>query len=197
VNFEPEYTESWFHGSEVLQKYLGHLKGEPDLRYLEIGVFEGKSAVWVMENILTGKNCVGRGVDPYIFTRKRKTKKAEEYYQRALANLKPFVFILNRMTSLTYLANEFWQTGESYFDIINIDGDHNAMTAWADIVLCWPLLKDGGYMMCDDYYLKDTRGKRTPFDVPKPAIDKFLLDYEGQYELLHKGKIVLVKKAGN
>ena len=32
---------------------MGHLKGKPSINYLEIGVFEGRSAIWMLENILT------------------------------------------------------------------------------------------------------------------------------------------------
>ena len=100
------------------------------------------------------------------------------------------------MTSLEYLTEEFWLSAGAYFDIIYIDGDNNAMAAWTDIVLAWPLLKAEGYMIFDDYYLSADKNKRTPFDVPKPAIDKFLEDYATECELIRKGQIVIVKKLG-
>src|SRR5262245_36678052 len=34
-------------------KLLNEFKGKPDISYLEIGAFEGRSALWVLENILT------------------------------------------------------------------------------------------------------------------------------------------------
>src|SRR5205085_745809 len=32
---------------------LGEFKGKPGINYLEIGTYEGRSALWVLENILT------------------------------------------------------------------------------------------------------------------------------------------------
>ena len=34
-------------------KFLQEFKGKPGINYLEIGTFEGRSALWVLENILT------------------------------------------------------------------------------------------------------------------------------------------------
>ena len=34
-------------------KPLGEFKGKPGINYLEIGTFEGRSALWMLENILT------------------------------------------------------------------------------------------------------------------------------------------------
>lgn len=49
-----KFTEDWFSGNIPLwTEVLAPFKGKPDIHYLEIGVWEGRSAIWVLENILT------------------------------------------------------------------------------------------------------------------------------------------------
>ena len=44
-------------------KVLGPLKGKPDIHYLEIGVNQGRSAIWMLENILTHPTAKLTGID--------------------------------------------------------------------------------------------------------------------------------------
>ena len=60
------------------------------------------------------------------------------------------------------------------------------------MVLAWPLLAPGGVMFCDDYVCH-WQGKNL-VDEPRTAIDAFLACYAGQYELLHKGVQVAIRK---
>src|SRR5919108_3146648 len=57
--------DSWLGWSRV----LGRLKGRSDVQALEIGSFEGRSALWFLENVLTGERssitCVDIWAGPY------------------------------------------------------------------------------------------------------------------------------------
>ena len=44
-------------------RVLAEFKGRPELTYLEVGVFEGKSVVWMLENILTDPSSKVTAVD--------------------------------------------------------------------------------------------------------------------------------------
>src|SRR5229473_3619254 len=46
-----KFSEDWFsHNISLFEQFLGDLKGEP-CRLLEIGSHEGRSAIWLAENI--------------------------------------------------------------------------------------------------------------------------------------------------
>jgi hypothetical protein len=48
------FSEDWFTWNlPIWEEILGHLRGKPNIHYLEIGVFEGRSLIWMLENILT------------------------------------------------------------------------------------------------------------------------------------------------
>jgi len=81
--------------------------------------------------------------------------------------------------------------GEPLFDIVYIDGSHEARDVLSDAVLSFHLLKRGGTMIFDDYQW------RLPNRVqvfPNVAIDGFLAAYGPVVEVLEKGYQVFVKK---
>ena len=48
------FTQNWFTDKiPTWTQILNEFKGNPDITYLEIGTFEGRSALWLLENILT------------------------------------------------------------------------------------------------------------------------------------------------
>lgn len=78
-----------------------------------------------------------------------------------------------------------------WFDLIYIDGSHEAADVLADAVLAWPLLKPGGLLGFDDY---GWRVFPEPERRPAPAVDAFLTCLRGWYEPVHRGYQVWVKK---
>ena len=170
-------------------KWIGHLAGKPELRFLEVGSYEGQSALWFLRNILTHPSskllCVDTwhaGEDmPYV----------ED--DRLLTTF------LNNVDS--YRANCGIMRGRSQdillklepdtYDMVYIDGSHTAPSVLSDSVMAWRLVKKGGIMIWDDYLweLFDD-----PLRQPKLAIDAFLACYLGQYELIAKEWQVAIKR---
>ena len=59
------FTQDWFTvRTPEWKKHLKQYFGKPNVRYLEVGAFEGKSLFWTLDNILTGKNSTAYAVDP-------------------------------------------------------------------------------------------------------------------------------------
>src|SRR3974390_231397 len=49
-----KFTENWFTDKiPVWTEILKEFTGKPDVTYLEVGTFEGRSSLWLLENILT------------------------------------------------------------------------------------------------------------------------------------------------
>jgi len=64
-----KFSVDWFtHNVPQWQRTLGPLKGKPKINYLEIGVCEGRSLIWVLENILTHPTAKATCVDIFSKT---------------------------------------------------------------------------------------------------------------------------------
>ena len=80
---------------------------------------------------------------------------------------------------------------KEHFDIIYIDGSHYAAHVLADAVLSFPLLKNGGILIFDDYKLQT---KKDPHNNPQTGIDAFLHVYKHHFDTLFIDWQVAIRK---
>lgn len=178
-----QFTADWFSSKIPLwKKIMQPFKGKPNIHYLEIGVFEGRSAFWMLENVLTHPTSKLTCID--IFP--------EDVEERFNANLKKSGF-KNKVTAIKGMSQQVLKgLDENSFDIIYVDGGHTADDVLADAVFSWPLLKKEGIMIFDDYLL---RKKEDPPQMrPQIAIDAFITAYLNHIEIVHHGYQVVLKK---
>ena len=77
------------------------------------------------------------------------------------------------------------------YDIIYIDGSHESFDTLEDLVLSSRLLKENGLMIMDDY---QHYANRRLFDRPKFAMDAFYATFHEQFDVIHYGWQVILKK---
>lgn len=187
-----DFSADWFtHNIPVWEKVLAPFKGKPDIQYLEIGVYEGRAAVWMLENVLTHPTARLTGID--IFEGPLKAT--------YLANLERSGHA-NKATTITdYSQLALRGLPLNSFDIIYVDGSHAKNDVLEDAVLCWRLLKEDGVMIFDDYRwcgalvlgTCDSAG-----DACKPAIDPFVQCFDQYLEVIHNSwQLILRKKRGS
>lgn len=133
-NFTHNWTEPFIRNAT---RHLIPLKDRP-LKYLEIGVFEGRSLCWMAENVLLHSDSIGIGIDTW--TKDDEFKRAEQncWQHKQIGLIR------------SSIVNEARNFPENHFDVIYIDGDHMAIPVMTDTVLAWPLLRKGGIMIWDD-----------------------------------------------
>jgi predicted O-methyltransferase YrrM len=213
----PQFTENWFDGNiPSLQRWLGPFSGRPGLRALEIGSFEGRSTLWLCENILTADDaridCLDLFATDPVYG---------DYLSRFRHNTSEHTWKVHEVHGPSF---EGLRKVEGEYDIVYIDGWHSAFGALADGVMSWPLLKIGGVMIFDDYMwvplkygkpkkpnrlarlwaklrgshwrqetlLKQIRDMQT--ETPKLGVDSLLATLEGHYELLGSGYQLAIRK---
>ena len=182
---------NWFVRQQYnFENHLLHLAGQPDLKFLQIGVFTGDASMWLCENILTDKTSWLYDVDTWAGSDEVKHEplnfdKVFEFYEERIATLKSTVRL--RMTSDEYFAGD----NIIRFDFIYIDGDHTAEQVAKDAENAWKLLKPQGIMAFDDYMWGQDM---SPELTPKPAIDDFLNNHVGEYNILNKDYQVWIQK---
>ena len=171
----------------VWNKLLGPFKGKPDVHYLEIGVNQGRSAMWVLEHILTHPTARLTGID--IFP------EGTDFKDKYLSNLKLSGAEHKATTIEGFSQIELRKLPLNTFDIIYIDGDHTARGVLADAVLSFQLLKADGILIFDDYRWFE---ERLPEELrPRIAIDSFITSYRNVLAVVHRGYQVFIKKREN
>jgi predicted O-methyltransferase YrrM len=160
---------------------LRGLIGRAGVKMLEIGSFEGRSAIWFLENILTGADssltCVDRFRPPY-----------GDVFDRNLAASGRSSQAVKLVGSSNLVLPSL---ADASFDAVYIDGGHREREVWDDALEAWRLTRPGAVMIFDDY---DWEPGLPLEDRPKRAIDRFLLRHAGKYRILHHGYQVILQK---
>jgi predicted O-methyltransferase YrrM len=185
----PTFTADWFSPNipalkEILKSYI-----DKECLILELGCFEGRATLWFLNYL---PKSVVEAVDVFFETPEYKqyggyTHSYEETFRGNVESYGERVYT-HKDSSFDYLVQALSTKPRVLFDIIYVDGSHEAINVLKDMLLGWEVLKTGGVMICDDYAW--TRR----VDCPKIAIDIFLSLYAGKYELLEKGYQVAVRK---
>lgn len=165
-------------------EHLASLKGASNASLLEIGSFEGRSAVWFLENVLTHPTATITCVDPFVGP----GAEARFDHNVRVSGHRP------KVTKIKGLSEAVLPTLKpASYDAIYIDGSHLAVNVLMDAALSWTLVKRDGVLIFDDYlWLPDSPAWRRP----QMAIDLFLSLTGSDAVVLHQGHQMIVRKVG-
>ncbi len=135
-----------------------------NFKYLEIGSLEGNSALFIVNNFKVAKvTCVDIWED----------KNFKEVQEK---NFNNFKINMNEFSNLVEIfkgtSDNFFLNQEEKFDVIYIDGSHEADQVYKDIKNSWNILNINGILICDDYFYGNIY--KNPDNVPSIAINKFV-----------------------
>jgi predicted O-methyltransferase YrrM len=186
----PAEISAWYCGTELTPEkdWVTHnlphwLRIFPRYRdsvqnILEIGSYEGRSAIFFLEYFPAAKLVSVDANDG-------------EVRRRLVANLAKYAGRVERHNERSTKALFDLQQGSRRFDLIYIDGSHKRDQVMIDTLLAWPMLNVGGLMIWDDY---DWPKGETLADRPKQAVDSFLNFYRGSARIVHRGYQVMAAK---
>jgi predicted O-methyltransferase YrrM len=194
-----QFTTDWFsHNIPNWTYILEPFKDKPNLNFLEIGVYEGRSTIWLLENVLTDSTSKITCIDLFngeleendMTNDSTLNLKYEEYFDY---NILPFK---DKVTKYKGWSSSILRKypEEAIFDFAYIDASHTAYGTLEDAVLTHPLIKPGGIIIFDDYLWKDPN-RTSPTDSPELGIDCFYNTYADFYEVIFNGyQVGLLKK---
>ena len=182
---DKEFSKDWStHNFPRWMRVLAPVK-EQVFEVLEIGSHEGRSAIFWLRFLPQSKlTCV----DPFKTTKNNNGPLIERRFD---ANTAGFGERLTKIKSSSAMAlSEFVEAGRS-FDLIYIDGSHRRDDVMVDSLLAWSLLREGGFIIFDDYELKL---ELAAAERPKDAIDCFLEFHASELEIIARGYQIIVQR---
>jgi predicted O-methyltransferase YrrM len=183
------YSRDWFTNNlPVWERILQPLKGRP-VHALEIGVFEGRSTVWLLDNILTSPEASLSWIDTFSGSAEHVEIDFAGVEKRFRENTKRFGTKVNGQVGKS--QDVLRRMSTERFDLVYIDGSHEAPDVLSDAVLAWPLLKPGGLMGFDDY---QWHVFPAPERCPALAVDAFLNVMRGELTVVDRGYQVWARK---
>jgi predicted O-methyltransferase YrrM len=183
------FTTDWFSGHipNWQRAFSEHVGRRP--RVLEIGSYEGRSAVWIMERLSTHHDggelyCI----DPWIgndfrtqsFNMSNAEVRFDENMKLAQSRYQNTILHKIREKSVDGCALLLLESQLS-FDVIYVDGAHSSQAALTDLVMCHYLCKSGGLIIVDDY-LWDYEG--SILSGPKPGVDAYTNIFSDEVRML-------------
>ena len=181
------FSQNTFDWINILNEFK-----KKELNYLEIGSFEGNSALFILNNFnVKSVLCV----DPWKQLSKKEGSN-EGYEDIPIKiiennfdeNLKPHQgkFKKYKMRSEVFFKNNTFD-----FDVIYIDGSHLAEDVLNDCRSSWSCLKRGGILILDDFFWNN-------YDKielnPAYATNTFLKEIENNYKIICLSKFQLFIK---
>jgi predicted O-methyltransferase YrrM len=191
---EYEFTQDWFKwGPPLFRAVFGIISAKR--RFLEIGCYEGRSTVWLIENGLDSG-----GIITWQGGEEHDSKTMWDVEQRFHENIRKVQTLdltkkvnVYKQTSTKGLAHLIWNMPSplELMDLIYIDGSHQAPDVLTDACMAWQILKVGGVIVFDDYMW----GIDYPIlHKPKIAIDMFTNTYHDKLRVVHVGYQLAVQK---
>jgi predicted O-methyltransferase YrrM len=157
LKYNFKYPDWFGNNINIWKKHLKNLK---NFKYLEIGTFEGRSALFVKEF----KNCKNIiCVDPYINLKNN----PHNFSMQDVYNSVRTIFAKIQSKKIKLLkkkSNLFFLKNKLKFDVIYIDGDHGYKQVKKDFNNSMKFLEKDGILIFDDFYWFVKNKKKSPCD---------------------------------
>ncbi|MBU6339679.1 MAG: class I SAM-dependent methyltransferase [Rickettsiales bacterium] len=181
-----KFTNGWFSllVKDVWDEMIPYIKPK---RILEVGSYEGASLCYLIDNLAKTENLEIHAIDSWEGGIEHKVggisesnmSEVEEHFdhnmQIAMSKFPDKIkFFKHKGYSDLELSKLLVDGKKNHFDLIYIDGSHQAPDVLCDAVLAFRLLKVGGFLFFDDYlWSEKSFSEMDLVRCPKPAIDAF------------------------
>ncbi|MBB3179827.1 class I SAM-dependent methyltransferase [Variovorax sp. Sphag1AA] len=184
AGFTPEFSSDWFsHNTPAWTKFF-HLIGwnpeSPDNLGIEIGSYEGRSALWLLENQF--RHPASKLICVDVFA---DADQSDGYYCKFKHNImdQPHGLRVEVYKGYSFDFLSKFVTDGKRCDFVYVDGSHRAADVLEDLILGFRALKPGGLLICDDYMGGAGSNANLTLGSPKIAVDAFTNIYRDRIEI--------------
>lgn len=151
------------------------------VKVLDIAPHEGRSTVWLLDNVPGCHVTVLQTSDDTKVIRNMLHNLSMQQHSNASASVSVLLGGLEKLPPLKHES----------FDFVYVDSGHDARFTLEAAVQSFNLLKPGGLMVFDDYTTDRLHG----YQCPKPAIDAFVSVYSKYLKVFHASwQLMLLKR---
>ena len=152
--------------------FLNKLK--PNFSYLEIGSYEGNSALFMADSFPETKvYCVDNWEGTEEYSNNLSFSQIEQNFDHNIDNYKNII-------KIKCLSDKFFKHNNLIFDVIYVDGYHLGDQVYKDCSNAWKYLKKDGLLICDDFIWGDNENIK---NNPCFSINQFLKDIKNLHKL--------------
>jgi Methyltransferase domain len=175
----PVFTQDWsWHVRNLWPTHiLPKINPNQVIHWLEVGSFEGRSALWITENILLNPQSTITCVDPWEPWDYHEGKRNFDYeatFDNNTSKNKQIIKCKGKSRDiLPFLPM-------NSFHGAYLDGSHETKDVLDDVYMTLPLLLPGAILAFDDYLWQNN-------DSVKTAVDAFLMKTGRRLNILHHG----------
>lgn len=185
-----EFTSDWFSGREDVWGSL--IESLRPARILEIGSYEGRSTCFLIERCGASFPaeivCIDTwegGVEHDPKTMRSVEERFDNNVALARKQAAHDVTIEKIKSDSRSALLSLAASGRRDFDLIYVDGSHQAPDVLCDAVLSFHLLRVNGCIIFDDYlWAMEPLGQQDLLNMPKPAIDAFTNIFQRKLRIL-------------
>ncbi|KAF8961161.1 glycosyltransferase family 8 protein [Flammula alnicola] len=176
-------TQDWFsHNIQHWTALSGRVESSHP-RVLEIGSWEGRSAVFLLDNLCKdGGEIICIDHFDLLQTEAGRLRFDRINHNLKLTGKKSRVLEKFSVPALMTILEEEMSATHPGFDWIYIDGSHEAHDTMLDGELAWRLARKGAIVIFDDYHWD--KEPEESIHHPKRGIEAFLTLHAGEYERL-------------
>lgn len=176
-----EFSNDWFEGAVAIWDHV--VPAFDPSKILEIGSYEGRSTCYMLEKLSVGHAVEIYCVDTWLGGIEHDKSIMSDVQRRfdknialALKMAKNHSKIVKCPGHSQLVLPHLLAAGHAgSFDLIYVDGSHQAPDVLADAVMSFYLLKVGGLIIFDDYtWYTERHGMEDLLNMPKLAIDAFM-----------------------
>jgi predicted O-methyltransferase YrrM len=182
------YTQTWFLNSEIYRHITNYFDTSSEIHVLEIGSFEGLSSVFFADTLIRHTSSTLTCVDPFLHI---ENNDHQNLLHNVEANFDYNISNCDNASKVTIhkcTSDDFFHhINTKVYDCIYIDGSHQTEVIIRDMENSFRNLKRRGIMWMDDY-MGGNDG------TIKNTMDGFLEKYNGQYEVIHCGYQLGIRK---
>jgi len=189
------FTHDFFSGNiPVWLHWFAKFIVSAPIRCLEIGSWQGMSAAWLLDKIVSQRQGLLTCIDTFEGSSEHQAwlpglgHTLQDFFDHNI-NASGNAHLCRKLVGRS--QDVLFDLSDQSYDFVYIDGAHEAKFVIQDAILSWRILRPGGFLIFDDV---DFHFPLAPEQDTRKAIDAFTTWFADELEIVEINRQVLIRK---